>query len=146
MFVSKSKKPDHKWPDTDPPDKSDPFWELNNNFTINSTPYKKEEVEPGRWQWVVNQEAQQRLREYEQRESDLWWALRTRVLTDEEMAEVRQHDYHLLARNMQPYNEDNLKRQFDRALVTQLYLRMDAARDSDTRPKDGGAKQGSARE
>lgn len=78
-----------EWPDADPIDKTDPFWEFNNNCSVNGTPYKREEVEPGRWQWVADEKIVRLQNEREARRSELWWALRTRPLTPEEANEVR---------------------------------------------------------
>lgn len=49
-------KPEYKWPDTAPPDKDYPI----NGIFVDGVPYKKEEVSPGRWQWVVDYRARLR--------------------------------------------------------------------------------------
>lgn len=69
---------EYQWPNTAPPDKSDPCWQLNNNlragginmsgpYMIGEEPpkdwyrpatesYHKAEVSPGKWQWVAGKE------------------------------------------------------------------------------------------
>jgi hypothetical protein len=129
MFWKRAKQmasPKPTWPDTTPIDKDDPFWDLNNNLNVNGTCYKKEEVEPGRWQWVVNEEAERLSREYENHKADLWWALRTRVLSDEEMQEVRSYGDFLNVRPMVSYNAEEKRRELDNALANQAMLQIAA--------------------
>jgi hypothetical protein len=61
---------------------------------------------------------------YEKSRTDLLWALQSRVLTDEEMQRVAQWDYYLLVRQMQPYSEADLRRQFGEMLLLQFKLRL----------------------
>jgi hypothetical protein len=125
MFKKKTAEAPAKmeWPDTTPIDKIDPYWEFNNNTNINGIPYFKEEVEPGRWQWVVDKESLQRQRDHEKHKSDLAMALQTRVLTEEEMQEVMEYGIHLFIRNMVSYREEDMQRRFNEAICQQYRLR-----------------------
>ncbi len=121
--VEVASKPKHEWPDTDPIDKSDPYWEFNNNLSSNGVPYKKAEVSPGRWQWVVNKEAQERERKWQADIADLYSALRTRVLTDEEFDRAKSLGLSLVTRLMVPYYEQEKRRELDEAFLQQYRLR-----------------------
>jgi hypothetical protein len=113
------------WPDTDPPDKSDPNWEFNNNLSMNGTQYKKAEVSPGKWQWIVDEKAMKSLRDAESHKWALWSALTTRVLTDAELKEVDSYGSYL---NIQPnvsYNAGEKLQELHNALLIQQMLRHD---------------------
>jgi hypothetical protein len=112
------------WPDCDPIDKSDEFWEFNNNLSLNGIPYHKEEVEPGRWQWVINAEALRSKQEEAARRSDLWFALRTRVLTSEEMASVRSYGQWLNLQEMVPYDASQKALELNNALANQALMQI----------------------
>ena len=114
--------PKHKWPSTDAPDKTDPYWEANNNMNLNGTQYLKVEVAPDKWEWAVDEKAMAHLRQIEQSRRDLYWALRSRVLTVKEMAQVKQYDYHIIVEPMTPYREEDVRRQFNDALLQQANL------------------------
>jgi hypothetical protein len=60
---------------------------------------------------------------YEKRKTDLYWALRTRVLTDEEMGEVAKHDYCLLIRSGEVYTPSEKIKEFGDALLQQFKIR-----------------------
>jgi len=111
------------WPETTPIDKSDPYWEFNNNCSVNGTQYRKAEVEPGVWHWVVDQGAMRAKGELAAHKSRLWGALQTRVLTDEEMAEVLRLGDSLNIQEMVSYNAADKAREFNDALVRQSILR-----------------------
>lgn len=66
------------------------------------------------WRWQVSEA---------EKKSKLYWALRTRVLTDKEMAEVEQYDYHLLTRTMEQYMPAEVKAEFNQALLIQYKIR-----------------------
>ena len=97
--VSATEKSKYTWPDCEPLDKSDPHWEFNNNANCNGIPYFRKEVSPGKWQWVIDQESLRRSNEWDQQRRDLYWALQTRVLTDDEMAQVKNYGSRL---NIEP--------------------------------------------
>lgn len=112
-----------EWPNTTPLDKTDPFWEFNNNATFNGVPYCKAETSPGQWQWVVNEEARASMAACEARKRELFRALQTRVLTDEEMAEVEGHGDDINIRNMEPFFEADKQRERNEAFLQQARLR-----------------------
>jgi hypothetical protein len=118
----------HTWPNTDPPDKSDPHWKFNNNLNCNGTPYRKEEVAPGQWQWVVDQKIMKLTADRERHRRDLYWALRSRILTDDEMKEVEQYGDYLNIEPMVSYSSDEKKRELNDALLQQFKLRLAAER------------------
>jgi hypothetical protein len=89
-----------QWPDTTPPDKTDKYWELNNNLNVNGVQYLKKEVSPGKWQWVVDDDAMKSMADYEQKRWELFSAIGTRKLTHEELMGV---DPLLGAQPMTPY-------------------------------------------
>jgi len=126
LFPKRTPAIEHKWPDTAPPDKSSPYWEFNNNLNINGTPYRKEEVEPEKWQWIVDEASLKRQREWEQERRDLWWALRSRLLTDEEMEEVKRQGSWLNVEPMQSYNRTEKAMELTDALHKQALLRLAA--------------------
>jgi hypothetical protein len=125
--ATQAAKPKYEWPDTEPIDKSDPYWELNNNLNANGTQYKKEEVSPGKWQWVVDQKIMQWKAEQAARRHALFWALRSRVLTDDEMKEVTQYGTQINIDEMVPYYEADKARELNDALLQQAKLRATAA-------------------
>lgn len=119
-----------QWPDTTPIDKTDPYWEFNNNMNVNGTPYHKVEVSPGRWQWVVNEESRKAVVDSDNRKRELLAALRTRVLTDEELREVLAHGDDLNIYNWEPYRPEAKQRELIEALLAQLRIRADSANGS----------------
>lgn len=60
------------------------------------------------------------------RKDELYWALRTRVLTSGEMEEVRQHDYSLLTKQWQSYSQSEVQKTFNDALLQQFMIRLAA--------------------
>jgi hypothetical protein len=117
-------KPKHKWPDCDPVDKSDPYWEFNNNLNINGVNYLKREVAPGRWQWVENEEANRRQWERECRKMELFHALWTRALTQPEEEEAISHGDALNIQNCVPYRAEEKQRELHNAWFQQRRLQM----------------------
>lgn len=115
--------PKFKWPDTEAPDKTNPYWEFNNNLNINGVPYKKIEVEEGRWQWKIDEESQQRMRKWEADKSALYVELRTRVLSDEEFERAKSLGLSLVTQNMVSYRENEKRRELDDAFAQQAKLR-----------------------
>ena len=84
--------------------------------------------------WILNEEAtkdqQKRVAEHEKHRRDLCFALRSRPLTDEEMGEVANYDYHLLVQMGVSYNETEIRRQFSDMLLQQFKLKAAAAQGS----------------
>src|SRR3984885_5981848 len=113
------KKPGYIWPDCPPPDEKCQYLGCN----INGINYKQSEVSPGRWQWIVNEEAEKYAREQEARRTNLYWALRSRVLTDEEMAEVETYGRYLNIQPMTPYSAHEKELDLNAALLQQFRLR-----------------------
>jgi hypothetical protein len=103
------------WPDCPPPNEHTRYLGAN----INGTQYKPSEVSPGRWQWIVDAEAKQE----ETHRSSLYWALRSRVLTDEEMAEVERYGDCLNIQNGMSYSAEAKARELNNALLQQFRLR-----------------------
>ena len=66
------------------------------------------------------------VREYEQRKLDLYFALRTRVLTDEEWAQVVEHGDHLNISSLQPYFATEKMKELNDAYLQQFKLRLAA--------------------
>lgn len=108
-----------QWPDTTPPDKTDPLWELNNNLSMNGTPYKKVEVSPGKWQWKVDEETQRLNQKYEDDTWDLYRALSARKLTHSELLNVYEG---MNVRNMQTYFQVDIDAAMYDSLVKQWEL------------------------
>ena len=121
--IPRNKKPKHQWPDCDPIDKSDEFWEFNNNININGIHYKKKEVEPGKWQFVVNEELERIAAERQRHRRELFWALRSRVLTDKEMAEVGEYGRSLNIEPMVCYKQEDKDKELNAALLQQFRMR-----------------------
>lgn len=75
----------YEWPNCEPPREDGMGCQA---MSDGRTQFKKEEVSPGKWQWMPDREAMQAMFDREQHRRDLFWALRSRVLTNAEMAEV----------------------------------------------------------
>lgn len=112
-------KPKREWPDTDPPREG----EFGGNLNVNGTQYRKQEVVPGRWQWVVDEKAMRWLEEREAKRRALFWALRSRVLSEEEMAEVTRQGRRLNVDLNVSYREDDKASELNAALLQQAKLR-----------------------
>lgn len=125
--VQRKAKATLKWPDASPPcDIRKPSCDDYDYFTshaISGLPYRRKEVSPGHWQYVVNEEQLKFEAEDQKRRDDLRWALASRVLTDKEMDEVRQEGIGLLTCNGQPYREEEVQRQLNDLLFQQFRLR-----------------------
>lgn len=115
--------PKYTWPYAEAPDKTDPNWEANDNLQINGTPYRKVEVEPGKWQWQVDEGLQESMRKSERARADLYMALRARVLTDDEFSRAISLGLLLVTRNMVQYYELKKRRELDDAFLQQTRLR-----------------------
>lgn len=96
-------------------------------MNCNGINYHKVEVLPGKWQWVVNEEAERRQHEHNQHRKDLYWALRSRILTDEEMDEVAQYGDSLCIEPMVSYYPAEKKQELNDALLQQFRMRQKAA-------------------
>lgn len=92
-------------------------------MNVNGIPYKKAEVEPGKWQWVVDEDSARLMAEEEAHRRGLYWALRSRVLTEDEMKEVDRYGDSLNIEMMVSYNEGEKKRELNDALLQQFRLR-----------------------
>ena len=69
------------------------------------------------------------IRKYEEDQASrraLYFALRSRVLTDEEMARVIAFDYHLVIEHDVTYREQEKRDEFSAALLQQFKLRLSA--------------------
>jgi hypothetical protein len=111
-----------QWPDTTPPDKTDPFWEMNNNMSINSVLYRKVEVAPGKWQWQVDQETLDEMKKADAHRHELFNALKTRVLTDAELREAVSYGYMFNIDDNVGYDPEQKKRELDEAFAMQTRL------------------------
>lgn len=56
--------------------------------------------------------------------SDLYWALRTRVLTEDEMNRVRGLGYLITVRDGQPFYQDQKINEFNQALMNQYQMQL----------------------
>jgi hypothetical protein len=120
---------ERKWPDTDPPI----YYEgelLLDQVSIDGEPYHKVEVSPGKWQWQVDRESIKRCQEDQHRKSELFWALRSRVLTESEMKDVEDQGDRLntpmACSGMTisyPGDNERRKRELNDALLAQFRLR-----------------------
>lgn len=116
----------YKWPDCESPEEERERGVFGIGMSINGTPYCKKEVEPGKWQWVIDEAGVQFKRDEENRRRDLWWALRSRVLNDEEMEQVRSYGEHLNVREMVSYNATEKALELNDALHKQALLQLAA--------------------
>ncbi len=62
--------------------------------------------------------------EMEAPKRELWWTLRTRALTDEELQRVREVGYGLCIDTRYPYNEHEKRMEFNAALAEQARIRL----------------------
>lgn len=113
----------YEWPDTDPPDEFG-----GGVLNINGIQYKKAEVSPGHWQWVMDDEAMKHFGERDRHRRDLFWALRSRILTDTEMDEVARYGDDLNIESFVPYSPQEKMREMNDALLQQFKLRAAAKR------------------
>lgn len=60
--------------------------------------------------------------DYESRLDELWWALRSRVLTDDEMAEVERARERLVIRIGVLYSQADVEKRFNEGLLQQFRL------------------------
>lgn len=118
----------YKWPNCASPTDFELKHGFYGSLNLNGTQYKKVESEPGCWQWVVDQEIMERNRSYETRRAELWWALYTRVISDEEMDEVLRYGEGISLPYNRPYHPGKKQRELSEAFVAQERLR--AARRS----------------
>ncbi len=109
-----------EWPDCDPPH---PVYG-GGGLSVNNVQYKKVEVSPGHWQWRINEEAMKMLADYEQHRIDLYFALRSRVLTDEEMQEVAHLGADLTIRIGEVYDQTEKYKELNEALLQQFKLKI----------------------
>jgi hypothetical protein len=77
---------------------------------------------------VPDEEANKRDSQERRRKSELFWALRSRVLTLAEMEEVEQHGDSLNIVPCWPYMKSDKDRELNDALLQQFRLRMAAER------------------
>jgi hypothetical protein len=106
------------WPDAGPPGEFG-----HGGLNINGTSYRAKEVEPGKWQWVVNTESMDRMADLDTRRRNLYWALRSRLLTDEEMAQVASWGSSLNIDSGVCYSADEKARELNDALLQQFRFR-----------------------
>lgn len=90
-------------------------WSTN----VNGVHYKCSE--DGRW--VIDEEAMAWKAEQQAARDKLYWALRTRVLTDKEMEQVENLGISLIIREMQPFNPKEMHDMLNAALLQQFKLR-----------------------
>ena len=61
---------------------------------------------------------------FEVRRRELWWALRTRILSDAEMDTVKSYDYTLTVPNSESFSRAEAQRVFIDALLAQFKMRL----------------------
>ena len=75
---------------------------------------------------VINSEALKAMDDADKKKADLYWALRTRVLTDDELEQVRNiGTWLVISRNM-PFIEKDITEEYNNALYHQAKLRLAA--------------------
>lgn len=75
--------------------------------------YAKRELEESRYRW-----------ERVQRQRELIWALRTRILTSEEMDEVKDFGPYILVENQSSYRQEDIERRFNDLMLLQFKMRL----------------------
>lgn len=110
----------HIWPNTDEPLPS----EGDGGVMISGSEiYHKKQVDPGKWQWVRDYEAEEQSQEEQNKKHELWVALSTRVLSDDEMKRVVQYGSYI---NVEPnvgHNPSEKLMEIQNALIIQQMLR-----------------------
>lgn len=127
-LFSRQPKRTYEWPDCEPG--------TCGSVNFGSGQYSAKEVSPGRWQWVYDEEANAWINQMQSRRRELFWALRTRVLTNEEMAEALEHGDSLNIENMVPYTAAEKSRELNEAYYQQARLRSLAAQPGDRTAKE----------
>lgn len=84
---------------------------------------------------VIDKDLVQITQKLDKKHDDLYWALRTRVLTDDEMAQVRRSGTALLMHGGETYSVSELEREFNGALLLQFQMRL-VAEEHKRVPKD----------
>jgi hypothetical protein len=84
--------------------------------------------------WVVDKAAMKAVADDDEAKKNLYWALRTRVLTDKEMEQVRQEGVDLLIHNGETFNDVEKEKELNDALVTQFRIRAIAAQTKTSQP------------
>jgi hypothetical protein len=84
--------------------------------------FKEQEVSPGKCKMVEDKEGEAETAKMEQHRRDLWWALQTRVLTQEEMAEVRGYGEMINIEPNQPFMEADKQAERNSAFLQQARL------------------------
>lgn len=111
---------EHKWPNALPPE-IDPLGDYT--VTVNDVPHSKKEIAPGEWRWVVNEVLLAARDASETARRNLLWALRSRVLAEDEMKRVDQYGSSL---NIDPgvsFYRLEKSRELNEALLQQARLR-----------------------
>ena len=111
-----------QWPYREPPDGSNPYWSRG-VFSNGFCQYKTVEIAPGSYQWTINEDAMAHKRQEYERRHELMWALRSRVLSDEEMAEVSTWGEHLNIDEGIPFSREEKMRELNSLLLQQFQLR-----------------------
>ncbi len=62
---------------------------------------------------------------YEIRKADLIWALRTRVLSPEEMEEVRSHGPYLVVQRGETFRQAEIEQRFNDLMLLQFRMRLE---------------------
>lgn len=117
MFGLKKK---YEWPNCESPTEGGLGYGA---LSCNGTQYKKSEVSPGKWEWVQDIEAMNSMADRENHRRDLFWALRSRILTDDEMKEVVEYGNSLNIELNQSYFPEEKFKELNEALFQQHRLR-----------------------
>jgi len=91
-------------------------------MNVNGTQYKKAEVSPGKWQWVVDEKAMKDMVERDNHRRELFAALSSRVLTDAEMKEVQSYGSNLNLEWNVPYYPEQKAQELSNVLQMQQIL------------------------
>lgn len=96
--------------------------------------YKMAETStPGRCDWVIDEEAMAIFAKMEKDRADLYWALRTRPISDEDMERVRKLGLALVTQSGVSYREEDKQHELNDALLQQYRIREIAAHKIETK-------------
>jgi hypothetical protein len=109
----------YEWPEA-----AEPSGGFAGGCNINGTQYKVVKVSDGRWEYVVDHEAEEYLRQAESHRAALYWALQSRLLTDEESKEVERYGDSLNTPIGVSYSSTEKKSELQNALYNQARLKI----------------------
>jgi hypothetical protein len=115
-------KPEYEWPNVAPPKAGQSYGSLSDG----SHQYKVSEVSPGKWQWVVDTDAEEFIARMDAKRRALFNALTRRPLTDDELKEAAAYGSSLNIENNVSYYANEKQQELTRAFAVQQMLRAQA--------------------